>query len=67
MEPPCLGRDFSAPCQRPWDARGQFTAGGFGCVVVRLAVGQHGELTFEERRLTALAALIDLRGDRLPC
>ena len=45
----------------------QFTSGEFDWVVVRLNGGERDELTFEARRLTALAALIDLRGDRLPC
>jgi hypothetical protein len=47
----------------------QFTAGGFGWVVVRLEGvdrDELAELTFEAWRLTAPVALVEERGDRLP-
>jgi hypothetical protein len=55
--------------ERPETFEVQFTAGGFGWVVVRLAGVERdelAELTFEAWRLTAPAALVDRRGDRLP-
>jgi hypothetical protein len=55
--------------ERPETFEVQFTSGGFGWVVVQLdGVGRDelAELTFEAWRLTAPAALIDRRGDRLP-
>ena len=54
--------------ERPETFEIQFTAGRFGWVVVRLAGVERdelAELTFEAWRLTASAALIDRRGDRL--
>jgi hypothetical protein len=55
--------------ERPETFEVQFTTGGFGWVVVRLEGVERdelAELTFEAWRLTAPAALRDLRGDRLP-
>ena len=55
--------------ERPETFEVQFTAGGFGWVVVRLDGVERdelGELTFEAWRLTAPPALIERRGDRLP-
>jgi hypothetical protein len=55
--------------ERPEVFEIQFTSGGFGWVVVHLEGVERdelAELTFEAWRLTAPAALIDARGDRLP-
>lgn len=55
--------------ERPETFEVQFTSGGFGWVVVRLDRVERdelAELTFEAWRLTAPAALIDRRDDRLP-
>ncbi|WP_223164257.1 MmcQ/YjbR family DNA-binding protein [Nocardioides mesophilus] len=55
--------------ERPETFEVQFTSGGFGWVVVRLGGVERdelAELTFEAWRLTAPAALLDLRGDELP-
>ncbi len=55
--------------ERPETFEVQFTSGGFGWVVVQLAGVERdelSELTFEAWRLTAPAALVDDRGDRLP-
>jgi hypothetical protein len=55
--------------ERPETFEVQFTSGGFGWVVVRLAGVERdelAELTFEAWRLTAPAVLVDRRGDRLP-
>jgi hypothetical protein len=55
--------------ERPDVFEVQFTAGGFGWVVVRLDdVGRAelAELTFEAWRLSAPAQLVTQRGDRLP-
>jgi hypothetical protein len=55
--------------ERPETFEIQFTTAGFGWVVVRLDGVERdelAELTFEAWRLTAPAALIDRRGDRLP-
>ncbi len=55
--------------ERPDAFEIQFTAGQFGWVVVRLDAVDRlelGELTFEAWRLTAPAALVDDRGDRIP-
>jgi hypothetical protein len=55
--------------ERPETFEVQFTSGGFGWVVVRLEGVERdelAELTFEAWRLTAPAALVDRRGDRLP-
>ncbi len=55
--------------ERPETFEFQFTTRGFGWVVVRLEGVERdelAELTFEAWRLTAPAALIDLRGELLP-
>ena len=55
--------------ERPEVFEVQFTAGGFGWVVVHLAgIGRPelAELTFEAWRLSAPVALVAERGDRLP-
>ena len=54
---------------RPETFEVQFTTAGFGWVVVRLDGVERdelAELTFEAWRLTAPAAMVDHRGDRLP-
>ena len=55
--------------ERPETFEVQFTSRDFGWVVVQLAGVERdelAELTFEAWRLTASAALLDRRGDRLP-
>ena len=55
--------------ERPETFEVQFTAGGFGWVVVRLGGVERdelAELTFEAWRLTAPAGLIERRGELLP-
>jgi hypothetical protein len=55
--------------ERPDTFEVQFTAGGFGWVVVRLEGvdrDELAELVFEAWRLTAPGALVEKRGDRLP-
>ena len=55
--------------ERPEVFEVQFTAYGFGWVVVHLDGidrDELAELTFEAWRLTASAALVEARGDRLP-
>jgi hypothetical protein len=55
--------------ERPEVFEVQFTAGGFGWVVVhleRVDRAELAELTFEAWRLTAPAALVQAHGDRLP-
>ena len=55
--------------ERPAVFEVQFTAGGFGWVVVRLEGVERdelAELTFEAWRLTAPAGLFAARDDRLP-
>lgn len=55
--------------ERPDVFEVQFTAGGFGWVVVYLdgiARGELAELTFEAWRLSAPRRLVSARGDRLP-
>lgn len=64
-----ISEQLALVAERPETFEVQFTSGGFGWVVVRLEGVERGELaelTFEAWRLTARAALIDLRGDRLP-
>jgi hypothetical protein len=54
---------------RPETFEVQFTSGGFGWVVVRLAGVERdelAELVFEAWRLTAPAEVVDVRRDRLP-
>jgi hypothetical protein len=55
--------------ERPDVFEVQFTAGGFGWVVVhltRIAHDELAELTFEAWRLSAPQRLVVARGDRLP-
>jgi hypothetical protein len=55
--------------ERPEVFEVQFTAGGFGWVVVHLGGVERdelAELTFEAWRLSAPAALVEERADRLP-
>src|SRR6478736_5075461 len=64
-----LAEQLALVAERPETFEVQFTAGGFGWVVVRLEGVERdelAELTFEAWRLTAPAALVDRRGDRLP-
>ena len=64
-----LAEQAALVAERPDVFEVQFTAGGFGWVVVRLEGvdrDELAELTFEAWRLTAPAALVDERGDRLP-
>ena len=64
-----IAEQLALVAERPDVFEVQFTAGGFGWVVVRLAGVERAELaelTFEAWRLTAPAVLTDLRGDRLP-
>ena len=64
-----LAEQLALVAERPETFEVQFTAGAFGWVVVhldRIERDELAELTFEAWRLTAPAALIDLRGERLP-
>jgi hypothetical protein len=64
-----LAEQLALVAERPETFEVQFTSGGFGWVVVRMAGvarDELAELTFEAWRLTASAGLIDRRGDRLP-
>jgi hypothetical protein len=64
-----ISEQLALVAERPETFEVQFTAGGFGWVVVRLDGVERdelGELTFEAWRLTAPAVLVDLRSDRLP-
>ena len=64
-----IAEQLALVAERPETFEVQFTSGGFGWVVVRLEGVERdelAELTFEAWRLTAPAALIDERGDRLP-
>jgi hypothetical protein len=64
-----ISEQLALVAERPETFEVQFTSGGFGWVVVQLGGVERdelAELTFEAWRLTAAAALIDSRGDRLP-
>lgn len=64
-----LAEQFALVTERPDVFEVQFTAWGFGWVVVRLEGVERdelAELTFEAWRLSAPAALVGERGDRLP-
>ena len=64
-----LAEQHALVAERPDVFEVQFTAGGFGWVVVHLEGvdrDELAELTFEAWRLTAPADLVDERGDRLP-
>jgi hypothetical protein len=64
-----LAEQLALVAERPEVFEVQFTAGGFGWVVVKLERVERdelAELTFEAWRLSAPVALIEERGDRLP-
>jgi hypothetical protein len=64
-----IAEQLALVAERPHVFEVQFTAGGFGWVVVRLEGIERdelAELTFEAWRLSAPAALVEERGDRLP-
>ena len=64
-----VAEQLALVAERPETFEVQFTSGAFGWVVVRLAGVERdelAELVFEAWRLTAPAALIHDRGDRLP-
>jgi hypothetical protein len=64
-----IAEQLALVAERPETFEVQFTAGGFGWVVVRLEGVERdelAELTFEAWRLTAPAALLHERGDLLP-
>jgi hypothetical protein len=64
-----IAEQLALVAERPETFEVQFTSGGFGWVVVRLAGVQReelSELAFEAWRLTAPSALVGLRGEELP-
>ncbi|PZF82973.1 MmcQ/YjbR family DNA-binding protein [Jiangella anatolica] len=64
-----IAEQLALVAERPDVFEIQFTAGGFGWVVVyldRIELDELVELTFEAWRLTAPADLVDQQGDRLP-
>ena len=64
-----IAEQLALVAERPETFEVQFTSGGFGWVVVRLAGVERdelAELTFEAWRLTAPASLVDRQGERLP-
>lgn len=64
-----ISEQLALVAERPEVFEVQFTGGGFGWVVCRLpGLGRDelAELTFEAWRLTAPAALVEARADRLP-
>ena len=64
-----VAEQLTLVAERPETFEVQFTSGAFGWVVVRLDGVERdelAELTFEAWRLTAPAALVDGRDDRLP-
>ena len=64
-----LAEQQALVAERPEVFEVQFTAGGFGWVVVRLDGVERdelAELTFEAWRLSAPASLVAERGERLP-
>jgi hypothetical protein len=64
-----IAEQLALVAERPEVFEVQFTAGGFGWVVVYLdgiERDELAELTFEAWRLTAPASLVDERADRLP-
>jgi hypothetical protein len=64
-----IAEQLALVAERPEVFEVQYTSGGFGWVVCRLDGLQRdelAELTFEAWRLTAPAALVEARGDRLP-
>ena len=64
-----IAEQLALVAERPAVFEVQYTSGGFGWVVVHLDGidrDELAELTFEAWRLTASAALVEARGDRLP-
>ncbi len=64
-----IAEQLALVAERPEVFEVQFTAGGFGWVVVYLQGLERdelAELTFEAWRLTAPATLVEERADRLP-
>ena len=64
-----LAEQLALVAERPEVFEVQFTAGGFGWVVVKLDAVERdelAELAFEAWRLTASTRLVEERGDRLP-
>ena len=64
-----LAEQLALVAERPEVFEVQFTAGGFGWVVVHLDGVERdelAELTFEAWRLSAPATLVEERADRLP-
>jgi len=64
-----ISEQLALVAERPETFEVQFTSGGFGWVVVHLDGidrDELAELTFEAWRLTAPAALVEARGERLP-
>ncbi len=64
-----IAEQLALVAERPETFEVQFTTAGFGWVVVHLEGVERdelAELTFEAWRLTAPAALVERRGDRLP-
>ena len=64
-----VAEQLALVAERPATFEIQFTAGDFGWVVVHLNKVKRdelAELTFEAWRLTAPAALVEARADRLP-
>jgi hypothetical protein len=64
-----IAEQLALVAERPDVFEVQFTAGGFGWVVVHLGGVERdelAELTFEAWRLSAPAALVEERADRLP-
>lgn len=64
-----IAEQLALVAERPDAFEVQFTAGGFGWVVVHLEQVERdelAELTFEAWRLSAPAALVEDRADRLP-
>jgi hypothetical protein len=65
-----VAEQLALVAERPETFEIQFTAGGFGWVVVKLEGIERdelAELAFEAWRLTAPAAVVAGRADRLPC
>ena len=65
-----ISEQVALVAERPDVFEVQFTAGGFGWIVVHLEGIERdelAELVFEAWRLTASSRLREQRGDRLPC
>ena len=64
-----IAEQLALVAERPEVFEVQYTSGGFGWIVVQLEGVERdelAELTFEAWRLTAPAALVEARADRLP-